>query len=60
MNKEPVLSLNHINSGYYNGGLFRRKEFQQVLHDVSFDVYHGEILGLVGAPGNMSSRAFGG
>ena len=55
MNKEPVLSLNHINSGYRSGGLFRRKEYQRVLHDVSFDVYHGEILGLVGESGTGKS-----
>lgn len=51
-----VLSLRHVDSGYNRrGGLFRRRERQEVLHDVTFDVYHGEILGLVGESGTGKS-----
>jgi peptide/nickel transport system ATP-binding protein len=55
MNEELVLSLRHITSGYHEGGLFRRGPYQEVLHDVSFDVHQGEILGLVGESGTGKS-----
>ena len=46
---ELVLSLNHVTSGYHDrGGL-------EVLHDVTFGVRHGEILGLVGESGTGKS-----
>ena len=32
-----------------------RKHFREVLHDISFDVYRGEILGLVGESGTGKS-----
>jgi peptide/nickel transport system ATP-binding protein len=51
MTDELVLSLRHITSGYRQGGLFRRGSYQEVLHNVSFDVHQGEILGLVGESG---------
>ena len=53
METEPVLEVRHLNS-YYNLGrsLFgRRTERKQVLHDVSFHIDQGEILGLVGESG---------
>ena len=55
MNEELVLSLQHVTSGYHEGGLFRKGNYQEVLHDVSFDVRHGEILGLVGESGTGKS-----
>ena len=43
-----VLSVSHVTSGYRAGGVFTKGPYQEVLHDVTFDVRHGEILGLVG------------
>ena len=54
--EERVLSLSHVFSGYTEGGgLFGKRERQEVLHDVTFDVRHGEILGLVGESGTGKS-----
>ena len=55
MSEGFVLSLQHVTSGYHEGGLFRKGNYQEVLHDVSFDVRHGEILGLVGESGTGKS-----
>ena len=55
MREELVLSLRHVTSGYREGGIFGRKTYQEVLHDVTFDVRHGEILGLVGESGTGKS-----
>ena len=55
MSEGLVLSLQHVTSGYHEGGLFRKGNYQEVLHDVSFDVRHGEILGLVGESGTGKS-----
>lgn len=55
MSEERVLSLQHVTSGYREGGRFRRGTYQEVLHDVTFDVRHGEILGLVGESGTGKS-----
>ena len=55
MQDELVLSLQHVTSGYRDGGGFNRGAYQEVLHDVSFDVRHGEILGLVGESGTGKS-----
>ena len=49
--QELVLSVRHVTSGYRDRGLFRRGPYQEVLRDVTFDVRHGEILGLVGESG---------
>ncbi len=51
---ELVLSLDHVTSGYSDGP-FGRRQRQEVLHDVTFDVRHGEILGLVGESGTGKS-----
>ena len=50
--QELVLSVRHVTSGYRDRGLFRRGPYQEVLRDVTFDVRHGEILGLVGESGS--------
>lgn len=55
MMEELVLSVQHVTSGYRDGGIFRRGTYQEVLHDVTFDVRHGEILGLVGESGTGKS-----
>ena len=55
MTDELVLSVQHVTSGYREGGLLGRKTHHTVLHDVSFDVHHGEILGLVGESGTGKS-----
>ena len=55
MNQDLALSLRHVTSGYRDGGPFRKGAFQEVLHDVSFDVRRGEILGLVGESGTGKS-----
>ena len=56
MKEELVLSLSHVYSGYSDGmGPFGRRERQEVLHDVTFEVRHGEILGLVGESGTGKS-----
>ena len=51
MNNDLVLSVSHVTSGYRDGGVFTKGPYQEVLHDVSFDVHHKEILGLVGESG---------
>ena len=55
MSEQIVLSLRHVTSGYHDGGFLRRGRYQEVLHDVSFDVGYREILGLVGESGTGKS-----
>jgi len=50
-----VLDFRHVTSGYRTGGAFRAGGYQEVLHDVTFSVRHGEILGLVGESGTGKS-----
>lgn len=51
--KEEILRVEHLNVYYPTGSnsLFARKEKQQAVHDVSFSLKKGEILGLVGESG---------
>ena len=51
MTDELVLSLRGVSAGYRESGILGRKRFHEVIHDVSFDVHRGEILGLVGESG---------
>ena len=55
MNEELVLSVSHVSGGYHEGGRFCKGTYQEVLHDVTFDVHDGEILGLVGESGTGKS-----
>ena len=55
MNEELVFSVSHVSGGYHEGGRFRKGTYQEVLHDVTFDVHDGEILGLVGESGTGKS-----
>jgi len=56
MSEERVLSVEHVSGGYRSGGLFgRNKTYKRILHDVTFDVRHGEIMGLVGESGSGKS-----
>lgn len=51
MTDEVILSLNHVSGGYHERGLFGKKKYNEVIHDVSFEVHRGEIMGLVGESG---------
>ena len=55
MSQDLVLSVSHVTSGYRGGGILRRGAYQEVLHDVTFDIRHREILGLVGESGTGKS-----
>lgn len=55
MEEELVLEVQNVSCGYRDGGVFSRGEVQEVLHDVSFDVRRGEIMGLVGESGTGKS-----
>ncbi len=48
---EHVLEVENLSVVYQDTGLFGRKTSFQALTDVSFQVRHGEILGLVGESG---------
>ena len=55
MSEDLVLSLRNVTSGYREGGLFQKKTYQEVLHNVSFETRRGEIMGLVGESGTGKS-----
>ena len=55
MREELVLSVRHVKSGYRSRSLVGRGEYKEVLHDVTFDVRYGEIVGLVGESGTGKS-----
>ena len=56
MTDQPALSVRHLNCGYESGGgLLGKAKRREVLHDVTFDVREGEILGLVGESGTGKS-----
>ena len=49
MAEELVLSVQHLTCGYRAAA---RRQRQEVLHDVSFTVHSGEILGIAGVSGS--------
>ena len=50
--QEPILSVRNLYKTYTSSnGLFGKKEHFTAVHDLSFDLYPGETLGLVGASG---------
>jgi len=53
MENKPVLTVSNLNSYYDEEStkLFGKKSRRQILHDVSFEIQSGEILGLVGESG---------
>ncbi len=55
MERELVLSVEHLSGGYQAGGFLKHGPYEEVLHDVSFEVGKGEILGLVGESGTGKS-----
>ncbi|EJW92286.1 Oligopeptide/dipeptide ABC transporter, ATP-binding protein-like protein, partial [gut metagenome] len=55
MNDELVLKVQNVSCGYRDGGIFSKGEVEEILHDVSFDVHRGEIMGLVGESGTGKS-----
>ena len=57
MSEQPVREVRHVTGGYHTPSLFGRgkNSYHEVLHDVDFTVYHGEILGLVGESGTGKS-----
>ena len=53
----PILEVSHLNSFYTSEGFLRGRKARrsQVLHDVSFTVEEGDIVGLVGESGSGKS-----
>ncbi|WP_203294980.1 ABC transporter ATP-binding protein [Luteirhabdus pelagi] len=50
--KPPLLEVINVSKEYYsNAGLFSKKETVKAVNDVSFAVFEGETLGLVGESG---------
>ena len=52
MSQDLVLQVRDLNVWYRPSGTVGRRKRQQVLHDVSFELHRGEILGLVGESGS--------
>lgn len=46
MDKSPILKVNNLTTSYYNNG-----KLMPIVRDVSFELYKGEILALVGESG---------
>ncbi len=48
---ERVLEVEHLTVSYADGGVFGRQERHEIVHDASFHIDQGEIVGLVGESG---------
>ena len=48
---DKVLEVDKLNVWYTDSSLLGKKHKHQILHDVSFELDHGEVLGLVGESG---------
>ena len=48
---EPVLQVEHLTVSYADGGVFGRKQRREIVHDVTFCIDQGQIVGLVGESG---------
>jgi len=55
MDDALVLEVRHVTGGYRKSGLFGRSSYKRILHDINFDIRHGEIVGLVGESGSGKS-----
>ncbi len=51
MKNDLALSVVNLTGGYRDRNIFGRIKTEEVIHDVSFDVHIGEIVGLVGESG---------
>ncbi len=51
MTDEPVLEVRDLSVSYTDGGVFGRKQRREIVHDVTFSVGRGQIVGLVGESG---------
>ena len=51
--EQPIVEVRHLNSFYGKSSFSKRR--RQILKDVSFCIYRGEILGLVGQSGGGKS-----
>ncbi len=50
--RKPLLEVRNLEKEYYtNAGFFREKKVTKAVNDVSFELYEGETLGLVGESG---------
>ncbi|MEZ5579275.1 MAG: hypothetical protein R3F40_07630 [Candidatus Competibacteraceae bacterium] len=64
MSKSSILSLQHVGAFYWRQAGYLRKEQFWALKDISFELYHGDSLGVIGrnsaakAPCFESSPAF--
>ena len=48
----PVISLKDIAVSYNrSGNIFKKKSYYEALKSVSFDIYQGETLGIIGRNG---------
>ena len=52
---EKVLEVAQLNAWYRPAGTVRKSRREQVLYDINFTLYRGEILGLVGESGSGKS-----